>query len=78
MAFKLAIGTFLTAINKRHCFEKRINSTVLLEQCESVSFSWRNQTKKEQCEWTAFHQQKQIETQTEQYERSLSVFQRFK
>ena len=41
MAFKVAIGALLTAINKGLCFEKGINvlKTVLLEQCERLSFS---------------------------------------
>ena len=39
VAFKVAIGALLTAINKRLCFEKGINNTVLLEQCERLSFS---------------------------------------
>ena len=39
MPFKVAVGALLTAINKRLCFEKEINNSVLLEQCERVSFS---------------------------------------
>ena len=39
VVFKLTIGAFLTAANKRHCFEKGINNTVFLEQCERLSFS---------------------------------------
>ena len=39
MAFKVAIGALLTTINKRLCFEKGVNNTVLLEQCELLSFS---------------------------------------
>ena len=38
MAFKVAIGAFLTAINKRLCFEKGLNNIVLLEQCEHLFF----------------------------------------
>ena len=54
MAFKVAIGALLTAINKRLCFEKGINNTVLLEQCERLSFSLRIYLKTEQCERAAF------------------------
>ena len=39
IAFQLAIGAFLTANNYRHCFGKGIGNTVLLEQCERISFS---------------------------------------
>ena len=39
MALKVAIGALLAAINKRLCFEKGIDNTVLLEQCEHLSFS---------------------------------------
>ena len=39
MAIKPVIGAFLTATNKRHCFEKRANNSVLLEQCERTAFS---------------------------------------
>ena len=39
MPLKVATGALLTAINKRLCFEKRINNTVLLEQCERLAFS---------------------------------------
>ena len=38
MAFKVAVGALLTAFNKRLCFEKGNNNTVLLEQCERLSF----------------------------------------
>ena len=41
MAFNVAIGALFTAINKRLCFEKEVNNTVLLEQCERLSFSKR-------------------------------------
>ena len=54
MAFKFEIGALFTAINKRLCFEKEINNTVLLGQCERVSFSLRIYLKTEQCERAAF------------------------
>ena len=34
MALKVAIGTLLTAINKRLCFEQGVKTTALQEQCE--------------------------------------------
>ena len=58
MAFKVAIGTFLKAVNKRLCFEKGLNKTVLLEQCERQSFSQRIDLKTEQCERAAFSSSK--------------------
>ena len=39
MVFEVAIGASFTDINKRFCFEKGINNTVLLDQCERLSFS---------------------------------------
>ena len=39
MAFKVAIGAFMAAVNERHCFEMGIDNTVLLEQCERLSYS---------------------------------------
>ena len=41
MAFKVPIGAFYTTINKRLCFEKGINNTILLEQCKLVLFTFR-------------------------------------
>ena len=73
MAFNVAIGALLTAINKRLCFEKGVNNTVLLEQCERLSFSSRIYLKAEQCELAAFHQQKRIEMKAEQCGRSLRL-----
>ena len=53
MAFKLAIGAFLTGINKRLRFEKGINNTIFLGQCERLSFSKCIHSKTEQCEGAA-------------------------
>ena len=54
MAFKVAIGAFLAAIDKRLCFEKGINETILLEQCKHLSFSLHIYSNTEQCERAAF------------------------
>ena len=50
MAYKLAIGAFLTTTNKMLCFEKGVNNTVLLEQCESFRQQKRIEMKTEECE----------------------------
>ena len=63
----------MTTINKRHCFEKGNSNIALLEQCERLSFSSRVYLKTEQQSGQRFHQQKRIETKTEQCERSLIV-----
>ena len=60
MVFKVTIDAFLTAINKRLCFEKGINNTILLEQCERPSFSLRIYLKTEQCERAAFSSTKTV------------------
>ena len=39
MAFNVAIGTVLTVINKGFVLKRGLNSIVLLEQCERLSFS---------------------------------------
>ena len=54
MASKEAIGAFLKAVNKSLRFEKGFDNTVLLEQCERLSFSWRIHLYTEQCEVAAF------------------------
>ena len=59
VAFKLAIGAFLTATNKRHCFEKGL----------TTPFCWSNVNA------YRFHSEfirKRIETKTEQSERGLN------
>ena len=71
MAFKFAISAFMAAANKRYCFEKGINNTVLLEQCECHCFHsvfiWKRSNVGH-----GFHPQKRIETKTEQCERGLT------
>ena len=74
MIFKVTIGALLIAINKTLCFEKGVNNTVLLEQCERVSFSWLIYLKQSNVNGQRFHQQKRIEMKTELSERSLSYF----
>ena len=51
MAFKFVIGVFLTVINKGFVLKRRLkNNTILLEQCERLSFLWNIHLKMEQCE----------------------------
>ena len=39
IAYKLLLGTILTASDEEFFLEKGVNNTVLLEQCERLSYS---------------------------------------
>ena len=56
--FKVAIGPVLTVTNKRLCFEKGIDNTFLLEQCERLSYSYRIHLETEQCRRAVFSSSK--------------------
>lgn len=69
---RIHLKTLRIPTNRRLCFENGISNTVLLGQCECLSYSQRIHLKTEKCERAAFYQQKRIERRVEQFERRLS------